>query len=311
MVGGVVSGLSLDARVSLMSAFNSHSLQGLLSLLPYEVADSIEEDVYKSNFRKVLNEGMGINDDGSLGLNLFSYRKNKHFIDVDREIGYIENKDAWDVFNYDGFIRGMRLVRLHNEAIDKNEKMYYLFKLGMCNIGYCNSKNPFGEREQSGGWISLQVKNYDLQYRMYQMAGQKYYFSPDNLKHQLDNCKQDKRSGNPNWIVNNRNHFYENTCDFTNTNKLKGQYTNSNHYLHKIKVKHERLIKGKYYQCDDISNWFRTLIRYTLKEEVRLYWSDACPYTEENKKVLYNYFRTFPYDPSYFSADLDYPIDQY
>lgn len=45
MVGGVVSGLSLDARVSLMSAFNSHSLQGLLSLLPYEVADSIEEDV--------------------------------------------------------------------------------------------------------------------------------------------------------------------------------------------------------------------------------------------------------------------------
>ena len=216
----------------------------------------------------------------------------------------------------------MRLVKLHNETKNKDEKMWYLFKLGMCNIGYCNSKNPFGEREQSGGWVSLQVKNYDLQYRMYQMAGQKYYFSPNNLKEQLDKSKPSKHFFGS-MIKQAVNHFYADTYDLTNTYKLKGQYTNMNHYQQKVKVKHERLLKGKYYQCDDISNWFRGLVRYTIGDEVRLYFHEDYNYYQEkelvedelkiNKKsIMYEWFKSsYPYDPSYFAPEIDEPVDYY
>lgn len=316
----MVSGLSIGAKVSLMSAFNSHSLigkepdKGLLSILPYDIANAIEEDVYKSNYQKVLNEGMGINDNGSISMKLFSYRKFKHFIDSDKTISYIDNTcgSLWDVFNYDGFIRGMTILKVYNETKNKDEKMYLLMLLGMCNIGYCNNKNPFGEREQSGGWISLQVKNYDLQYRMYQISAQKYYQIPEDITEQLQSVKPKKMEKyyTSNSLPTHYNHFMDETRFFDNKVILKGCYNLHSHYTKKIKCKYVRLCKGKFYQCDDISNWFRNLCRYTIDEKNRLYYSDACRY-KDDKKVLRDYFRSFPYDPSYFSSDIDLPIDQY
>lgn len=321
------SGLSLSARVELMSSFNSFSLvsdkpnKGLLSILPPEVAEDIEKSVYKSNFQKVLNEGMGINPASTGGhyisMNKFKYRKYKHFIDCDKTISYIDNTtgSAWKIFNYDGYIRGMTLLKYYNTTKDKNEKMYYLMLLGMCNIGLCNSKNPFGEKQDvyPDSEIATQ-KNYDLQYRMYQICGMKYYEIPEDITEQLKSVKPKSYEDCMGYGVggNKYNHFTDGTKTFDNKVILKGCYQMISHYTKKIKCKHVRLCKGKYIQCDEIAEWFKYLCRYEVNINNQLYYSEFNYYHRGDKKLLLQFFKSsFPYDPSYFDPLEDKPFDYF
>ena len=294
---GTISSLSLGARVELMNVFNSLSLQGkegsdkgLLSLFPPEIANDIEEEVYKYNMEKVLEQGTGIYASGGQSMSLFKYRKDKINLDISSSLEHMSNSEAWNNFNYDGFIRGKRLSDIYNNLTKKDEKMFILMKMGMCNLGYSYDINPFGIFSDCLLYRNddeTQQRNIDLQFRMWIINCKKHKTLPEDVNEQLD--KEAHRKQLPNGSPD---HTQQDVSDFENKVKVKKELHYKQHYL-KIKCKNKRLLKGKLWECEDISKWFRE----DTKPEI-IYWdipSYYPPYLLDPEGVVEDFLKLLPY----------------
>ena len=296
---GLVSGLSFDSRLELCHYFKNCSYHNILEFFPLEIAEEIINEIKRFQYKDVILRGMGQLPNGGVSMNIFKYlRKDKIFVDIDRELMYIPYDELWNVFNYDGFIRGKRLCDLFNATKNKDEKFYYLLKAGMCNIGYCNSKNPFGVREDMDKYYKnmgdkYPQKNFDLQYRMYQINHMKYRTLPEDIGEQLKKRGRVKTnvkgwySGRPcNWAQ-------EGVSNMENKIFIPKKLTTHEHGL-KVKVKEERLMKGRYLQCEEISNKYQE--GWYAHDTPQLIYYDADMYPD--KPILKEWFKkTYPYDP--------------
>ena len=185
---------------------------------------------------------------------------------------------------------------IYNKTKNKDEKFYYLMLAGMCNLGYCNSKNPFGTRDPDPE-LGFQQKNYDLQFRMYQINHIKYKTIPSDIKAQLKKRGRVKHKTHGLYNGREMNWKQQGISNMENKIFIPKVLTPHEEGL-KVKVKEERLMKGRYLECDEISNKYQEGWSCHLYDAPQLIYYNPDKYND--KPILKDFFyTTYPFDPSW------------
>ena len=307
---GIVSGLSYSARRQLQQTFfNATSWCNILSFFPNEI-----EEIIFDYMKKNLNENIlktfkkyrhhitcNCRYDGSCEgeyiLNNKIFRNISRVYDPNNKISKLHYYQKHTEQNLMGYKRGLILSRVYSETKNKDEKIFILMMMGLCHSGMVDSGAmlPFGTIETKTATYLPHIRglfpNYepdkqgcmDLNFRMYQIAKNKYKEDADNFKEQYE-------KKNPKWKkhieekkAKHIKHF--NIKDDDSEVKFCGDY----HKKPKYKVKNIPLCKGKSLECEEIVDMWEKM-NSDCREIIHIDYNYI-----KDKKELYNFFKKHDY----------------